>query len=190
MGYEIALNRAWDELEELSPSDEFNVTFLKDIHEVRVSERLVLRQPAGVPAREEAAILVLHYLIGLQKRGYRPGGEWVSFRQIEGGALFYPNLRDSTLVPLAESFGKDPEGLVRNLMECRGGRMVEGGDAAVEIEVLPEVAVRTVFWKGDEDFSPEATMLFDRGLAGVLSTEDIAVMLHLMVQRVTAGGAW
>ena len=41
-----------------------------------------------------------------------------------------------------------------------------------------------VFWKGDEELPPEATMLFDRGLTEIYSTEDVAVLLMAIVNRI------
>jgi Domain of unknown function (DUF3786) len=72
---------------------------------------------------------------------------------------------------------------VRNLSARLGGRMVEGGDVAVELATFPEVFVRMVFWKGDEELPPEASMLFDRGLTEIYSTEDVAVLLLAVAQR-------
>ena len=60
---------------------------------------------------------------------------------------------------------------------------MDGGDVAVEVATFPEVFVRMIFWKGDDDLPPEATMLFDRGLMDVYSTEDVAVLMTLIVQR-------
>jgi hypothetical protein len=40
-----------------------------------------------------------------------------------------------------------------------------------------------IFWKGDSDLPPAVTMLFDRGLTGIYSTEDVTVMLDLVAQE-------
>ena len=72
---------------------------------------------------------------------------------------------------------------MRNLSERLGGRMVEGGDVAVEVATFPGVLVRLVFWKGDEELPPEASLLFDRGLTEIYSTEDVAVLLLAVVQK-------
>jgi hypothetical protein len=68
------------------------------------------------------------------------------------------------------------------------GRIVEGGDVAVDVATFPEVFVRIIFWKGDDDLPPEATMLFDRGLMDVYSMEDVAVLLTLIVKRLEMRG--
>jgi len=183
MGYEISLNKALDELKDLAEFSRYSVPLLEDNYEVRVDERAVLAVAASAPAGEVEAVLILHYLIGLQKYGFHPTGEWISFKEIEGGQVFWPAFKESTIKPLLECFQKDPENLTGILMERFKGRMVEGGDTALEVTILPGIFVRILFWMGDEELPGGATILFDRGLAEVLSTEDVAVLLLFLVQK-------
>jgi hypothetical protein len=182
MGYEISLKLAWDELDKLALQDR-TVSLLGENYQVKASERAVLLQLSGAPAAEMEAVLILHYLIGLLKHGFHTTGEWISFKETKGGKLFWPAFQESCIKPLVQSFQRDPEGLVQNLSARLEGRRVEGGDVAVELATFPEVHVRMLFWKGDEELPPESSMLFDRGLTEIYSTEDVAVLLLAVVQR-------
>ncbi|MCX6678532.1 MAG: DUF3786 domain-containing protein [Methanothrix sp.] len=182
MGYEISLQLAWDELDRLALQD-CTVSLLGDNYRVRAGERAVLLQPWGAPAGQMEAVLILHYLIGLLQHGFHTSGEWISFKETEGGKLFWPAFHESTIKPLVQRFQRDPEGLIKNLLERLGGRREEGGDVTAELAAFPEVFVRMVFWKGDEELPPEATLLFDRGLTEIYSTEDVAVLLMAVVQK-------
>jgi hypothetical protein len=188
MGYEIALNKAWNELEKLSPPSKYTLLFLTDIYEVDVSDRIVLSQLSQTLAKEDISILIIHYLIGIRKYGYGSSGEWISFKEIQGGNVFYPAFHECTIKPLAESFQRDPEGFIMNLTEHFRGRIVESGDVAIELTTFPDVDIRMIFWRGDEDFSPEATILFDRNLSRVYTTEDIAVFLLIAVRNIIGYG--
>jgi hypothetical protein len=181
MGYEASLERAWDELDGLALQDAA-VSLLGEDYQVRAKEGAVLLAN-GAPAGQMQAVLILHYLIGLLQRGYHPSGEWISFKETRDGKLFWPAFQESAIKPLVQSFEMDPEGLVRNLSERLGGRMVEGGDVAIEVAAFPGVLVRLIFWKGDEELPPEASLLFDRGLTEIYSTEDVAVLLLAVVQK-------
>lgn len=183
MTYEIALNKAWDEIKALAPSPKYTVQFLTDIYEVKVIDRIVLLKSSGAPANEDVAVLILHYLIGVLKHGYKQSGEWISFKEIWGGQSFYPAFQESTLRPLVESLKRDP-GLFKNLTERLGGKLVEGGDLSVELVTLPEVRIRIIFWYGDEELPPDVTILFDRELAEVISTEDIAALLYFVAKSI------
>jgi hypothetical protein len=77
--------------------------------------------------------------------------------------------------------------LVKILLEDFAGRMVEGADVAVEVEAFPGVHVRILFWKSDEDLPADATMLFDRALAQILTMEDLTVLLTILADDVLEG---
>ena len=184
MTYEIALNKAWDEIVALAPSSKYTVQFLTDIYEVRVIDRIVLLKSSGALANEDVAVLILHYLIGVLKHGYKQSGEWISFKEVWGGQSFYPAFQDSILRPLVESLKRDPDGLFKNLTERLGGKLVEGGDLSVELVTFPEVRIRVIFWYGDEELPPDVTILFDRELAEVIATEDIDALLYFMAKSI------
>jgi hypothetical protein len=166
MGYEISLELAWDELDRLALQDG-TVSLLGENYQVKAGERAVL-QASGPPAGQMEAVIILHYLIGLLQHGYHPRGEWISFKETRDGKLFWPAFQESAIKPLVQSFHRDPE----------------GGDVAVELATFPGVFVRLIFWKGDEELPPEASLLFDRGLTEIYSTEDVAVLLMALVQKV------
>jgi hypothetical protein len=186
MGCEIALNKAWAELGKLAPSPRLTIQFLTDAYEVNVSERSILQRPSLLPAEDYLSVLILHYLIGCLKHGYRQSGNWISFKDIWGGNTYFPAYRKNTIRPLIKWLQKDPVGLIRKLTVSYNGEVVEGGNIAIELKTFPAVFIRIVIWRGEEEIPPEATILFDRSLTDILSTEDIAVFLDSVVHRITA----
>ena len=44
------------------------------------------------------------------------------------------------------------------------------------IKAFPRVPIIMIFWSGDEEFPPEARILFDSTISTYLSTEDVAVL--------------
>ena len=185
MGYEISLNMAWKELNELVLPQICSLSLLADTYEIRIAEKTVVLQPSSVRAEEDLSVLILRYLIGISKRGFHPHGEWISFKETDGGKLFWPNFSERAIKPLVECFKEDPNGTIRILMESLSGRTVEGGDVAIEVETFPGVFVRILFWRGDEELPPAATMLFDRGLTEVCIMEDVAVLLTLVAETIS-----
>ncbi|MGA9098123.1 MAG: DUF3786 domain-containing protein, partial [Methanotrichaceae archaeon] len=172
MGCEIALGKAWAELEKIAFSPRSNVQFLTDTYEVNVSDRTILQQSSLLPAEDYLSFLILHYLIGCLKHGYRPSGDWVSFKDIWGGDAYFPAYRNNTIRPLIERLQKDSDGLIRKLSMSYKGEVVEGGDIAIRLETFPEVFIRIIIWRGEDEIPPEANILFDRNLMDVLATED------------------
>lgn len=76
MPYDIALGLAWVEMGGLSPSSRYAVTLLTETYEVDIDSRTVLSMSSGIPAEESIAVLILHYLMGMQKQqGFSPRGD-------------------------------------------------------------------------------------------------------------------
>ena len=176
MGCEIALDRVWNELNKLSAFEGYKVTFLTDVYDINLSERSVTSRSSTMPAEDGISLLILHYLIGLHKYGYRPTGEWISFNEIWGGISYFPSYRKKTIQPLIEMMRRDPEGLINNITSV-GGKVEEGGDLAMVLSAFPSIQIKIVMWRGEDEIPPEVTMLFDKSLADILMTEDIAVLL-------------
>ena len=185
MGYEISLNMAWEELHELALPQICSLSLLANTYEIRIAEKAVLQQPSGVQAEEGLSVLILRYLVGRSKRGFHPCGEWISFKETDGGKIFWPNFSNRAIKPLVECYQQDPNGMIKNLVENLGGRMVDGGDVAVEVETFPGVFVRILFWRSDEELPAAATMLFDRWLTEVYIMEDVAVLLTLVAETIS-----
>jgi hypothetical protein len=178
--YEIALNKAWDEIVALSPSQKHTVKFLTDIYEVQVIDRIVLMRPSDSPASEEISVLILRYLIGILKHGYNQKGEWISFKELKGGPSYYPAYQKNTIKPILKSLGEDPDSLIKNLTGRFGGKLVEGGDISVELVTFPDVHVKFIFWFADKELPPEVTILFDRELAEIFTTEEVATLMFFL----------
>jgi hypothetical protein len=186
MQYDIALGLAWDEVGRLSLSSRYVIPFLTETYEVNIDSRTVLSMSSGIPADEGIAGLILHYLIGIQKQqGYSPSGDWISSRELEGGISFLPAFQEGIIKPLVECLRKDPDATIKNLIEGLKGRMVEGGDANVEVTTFPGIYVRVMMWLGDEELPPHVAMFFDTNLARILAFEDIVGLLSVIMRSIT-----
>jgi hypothetical protein len=191
MSYEISLKMAWDELAVLATESVYSVDFLADRYTVRLEEKAVLSEPSGFAADEVAAVLVLHYLIGILKSGFHPSGEWISFKELRGGKVFWPAFSKSTIEPLAaylqQNIQQNPlslAGIVESPDNRWAAKLTQDGSVALEVAAFPGIFVRVIFWKGDEELPCDATMLFDRGLIEIYSTEDIAVLLMRVAEKI------
>jgi hypothetical protein len=131
-----------------------------------------------VPLPEK--ILLAHYL--LTASGEPESGELITFRQIPDGQFYDDAFQRRTRDPLLACFGADLD-LFRACAERLGGMPVEAGDCGMLFLVLPRVPVRLVLWRGDDEFAPEAGVLFDSSIRGYLPVEDIAVLSGMLVYR-------
>ena len=140
----------------------------------------VLRRQTREPVPLAEKIIVLHYL--LTARGDSPGNNLVTFREVPGGAFYYPAFLKRARDPLVRVFGGEPERILRCGRQL-GAESADLGDASVRLMPLPRIPLTLVLWKGDEEFAPEATVLFDRSVGSYLPTEDIAMLSGMVVYR-------
>jgi hypothetical protein len=50
-------------------------------------------------------------------------------------------------------------------------------------QVFPRIAIQLALWHGDDEFPPEASILFDANIPRALAAEDIAVVSGMLVYR-------
>ena len=124
----------------------------------------------------------MHYLIGSLKQDFAPSGEWVSFKEIEAGQFYYPAFYEGAIKPIVKKYGTNLQGLA-SAADRFGGKIINMGDVGIEITAFQDILIRLVLWKGDEEFAPEATMLFDKNITNIFSTEDIAVLARAIAYK-------
>ena len=124
------------------------------------------------------AILTLHYLNNAD--GRQPTGRLKHFREFKDGHFYEPAFNRRTKEILIQVFGKDPAPMIA-AAEKLNGKIVQTGDAAVELPYFPCLPVTCIVWKGDEEFPPEATVLFDETADQFFSAEDMAVAGQMAV---------
>lgn len=143
---------------------------------------------AGEPVDEHLAILLLLYVT---EAGGRPlEGRWIAFEQISGGAGYVGSFRGRVVGPLLATFGQHPEKLQVAAAELDGAPLAMG-DAAVSLPALPRVPVAFVLWRGDDEFAPSASIVFDASVEGYLDAEAVTVLAelatHRMIEAATGG---
>ena len=130
-------------------------------------------------------ILMLHYLITAE--GTPNTGRLIGFRHVPGGLFEHASFSREVLTPLLDHFGKEPEQLVEAAANL-GGSKVSYGDVAVSIKAFPKVSVVIILWRGDDEFAPNASMLFDSTVADYLSTEDMSVLCERIMEKLAHSG--
>ena len=183
MGYNLALSKAWLGLENLAENKNFLIRFLSDEYTFDFENKRVFSLSCNTPAKDYTSILLLHYL--KQKLTGLPSitDEWVSFKQLEGGEGYYPTFKKRVINPIINKYGSDPEALLELAGRFKA-RMVKIADISVVLDVFDRVPVLITLWRGDEEFGPEANMLFDRSIKDIFCTEDIVVLSGLLAYNI------
>lgn len=183
MGYKPALEKAWGEIADLTSETKFSLRLLGDEYEIDTDKQTILSLSCNVPAKEYVSIILLHYLIQKLKLKVlpKPVGEWIDFKQMEGGNAYYPAFKKRVIEIILRKYGAHPEALL-DLSPSVAFKRAQVGDVGVVIEALPEVPVLITVWRADEEFGAEANILFDKNITKIFCTEDIVVLADLAVR--------
>ena len=193
MNYSIAHNVALERFKKCSWEEMVRFSgYMADEQGIKVEfmgQKFYLEHPEGTfkatPGEKEelplfVQILILHYLLGSTCEAEE--GKLVSYKELPGGELYYEPFINRSIRPLVHSFGQAPEKLLKAAQHI-GGEKNTLGDVSVTIRVFPKVPVTLVLWKGDEEFPPAGTILFDESISQILHIEDCAVLAGVVVSR-------
>ena len=184
MEYEVALKKAWERLAQLAGERIHSLRFLGDDYEVDIDKKTVFSVSCNVPAKVYTSILILHYLIR-KINGLPPiKGEWISFKELVGGEGYYPSFKKRVIDTITRKYGKNPDNLLA-LVERFRAKKAELADVSVVLDTIEESAPFLItLWRGDEEFGPEANILFDKSIADIFRTEDIVVLSEVVVHSI------
>ncbi len=182
MEYEAALGKAWKDVAGLTVDKRVSVKFLADEYEIDLASKRILSLSCNAPAQNHLAIMLLHYLVRKFESGNlpKPTGKWMDFRELEGGEAYYPTFKKRTIGVILRKYGAVPDAI----FEAAGrfcSRKIQARDIGIAIEPLENVVILITLSKADEEFGPDANILFDENIRKIFCTEDIVVLTEILV---------
>jgi hypothetical protein len=186
MGLDDAFEKAWDDIRHMNagemchlagvpPPDHDGhvwVPLLGENYAVHIGEERVLLGGTE-PARPDKGLIVLHYLIGAMS--ITPSGKLLSFRELQGGDVYWKAYQGRSIDRLQDFFGERPEAL-HGAVKGMKARKAAMGDVGYVIEALPKVPVTVALWRADDEIPASANVLWDETVKYYLRTEDVAVL--------------
>lgn len=127
----------------------------------------------GAPSRPDDRILLLHYL--KNEFAVKSADELISFRNLPGGQFYWNPFQSRSVKPLIGRIGNNLNFLRENLNRFDWEETAIK-DFSAKIHVFGNVYVTLVYYLGDEEFPPDAELLFDSSIKHLFVTEDVAVI--------------
>lgn len=153
----------------------FSINFLSESYQINASNGEVTDSKGVVVDDTVLTTLLLHYLI--TGTGEKLTGEHIAFTQIPGGGSIYDNAYQRRVIsPFTKTFGNNLE-LFSKVAEKYNGRKSSYGDLSITFDIFPYVPVTYVIWRGDEEFPPSSTTMFDQTISSYLPVEDVVIMV-------------
>jgi hypothetical protein len=167
----------WEKLSLLHPTEVCNRTeaiyspsyegFVLPVYEGRYlilpKKRTILRmdwkdQPVEEDLHPFFNLMVLFYLT--EAKEINPTHTWISEKDIKGGPTFFRGPHRLQVEELEDRYGSDPDAFLKAGRRLGGGEILYG-DKGFALEVFPKIPLAYLLWKGDKEFSPKVSILFD-----------------------------
>lgn len=183
MGYDIAKDKAWNELGKLTVEKKFSLKFLADEYSIDLEKKSVISLSCNVPAKDFSVIIILHYLIERIKGLPALAGVWLTFRELAGIEGYTGAFHKRAIEPLIRKYGRSPENIL-SITSRLPARKADFKDVSIIIEAFAGVPVLLKLSRPDEEFGPDANILFDKNVTSIFCTEDIIVLAQIVAGSV------
>lgn len=104
------------------------------------------------------SLSVLCYLINA--KDIPLSGRLIKPSDIKGGSLFFRGTHALPLDKIAEKYGCDRPAFIEKSRSLNG-KLLNYGDAAVELLPMPHIPATLILWLSDDEFPARADLLFD-----------------------------
>jgi hypothetical protein len=128
------------------------------------------------------AAMLLYYLHDAD--GTPMADDWISYRQLPGGAFYHLAYQRYSGDIIARVFGDDPEAYIQACRAFGGDPLTAISDYAFAFQPLPRIRLATVLWPGDEDFHTKAAILFDASGGHYLTTDGLGLLAGGLASRI------
>ena len=124
---------------------------------------------------------LLRYL--LEAKAVKGSGAWLTFREMPWGELYIKPYTGRVLTRAAFTFGTRLAAF-RKGAEALGGVPVGHGDAGYEFTLVGDFKMRILVWEGDEEFPPNAQVLYSDNFADGFAAEDRVVAGDILISTI------
>ena len=136
----------------------------------------------AVPPRMVQTFL-LRYL--LECKDVTWSGSWKTFREMPWGELYIKPYTGRVLTRAAFTFGTRLDAF-RAAAEKMGATPVPHGDAGYQFELVGGYQMQILAWAGDEEFPPNAQILYSDNFAEGFAAEDRVVVGDILISTIKA----
>ena len=126
---------------------------------------------------------LLRYLLEAKQVAWE--GEWKTFREMPWGELYIKPYTGRVLTRAAFTFGTRVEKF-RAACEKLGGLPLKHGDAGFEFDFIGGYKMRILVWAADEEFPPNAQVLYSDNFAAGFAAEDRVVAGDILISHIRA----
>ncbi len=126
---------------------------------------------------------LLRYL--LESKAVAWNGEWKTFREMPWGEMYIKPYTGRVLTRAAFTFGTRVAAF-RAACEKMGAQPVKHGDAGYQFNLIGNYRMQLLVWEGDDEFPPNAQVLYSDNFADGFAAEDRVVAGDILISCIKA----
>ena len=124
---------------------------------------------------------LLRYL--LESKDVSWGGQWKTFQEMPWGEMYIKPYTGRVLTRAAFTFGTRVASF-KAAAEKMGAEMVKHGDAGYRFDLIGGYQMQILVWEGDEEFPPNAQILYSDNFADGFAAEDRVVAGDILISTI------
>ena len=126
---------------------------------------------------------LLRYL--LEGKDVMWAGQWKTFREMPWGEMYIKPYTGRVLTRAAFTFGTRVAAF-KAACEKLGALPLPNGDAGYQLDLIGDYQMRILVWEGDEEFPPNAQVLYTDNFAQGFAAEDRVVAGDILISTIKA----
>lgn len=135
------------------------------------------------PVTNAERILFLRYL--LDGRAAAASGRFLAYQEFPWGEVYLQQFTGRCIKRYAFSYGNRPEALEK-IMARLPAKHLPRSDCGWQVELMPGLDIQFLLWLGDDEFPPNAQILFSDNFQYAFTAEDLANIGDIVMNRMKA----
>ena len=167
---------AWD-------GSEFFVTLLGTEYAIAHPDYAIRALDGGKVPPLPTQTFLLRWLLEAKQAPWH--GDWKTFREMPWGEMYIKPYTGRVLTRAAFTFGFRLDAF-RAACEKLGGTKLPHGDAGYEFTLIGDYKIRILVWEGDDEFPPNAQVIYSDNFAEGFAAEDRVVAGDILITVIKA----
>ena len=160
---------------------EFFVTLLGRTYAIAHPDYAIRALDGGALPPLPVQTFLLRYL--LESKTVAWNGQWKTFREMPWGEMYIKPYTGRVLTRAAFTFGTRIAKF-REACEKLGATPVKHGDAGFLLELIGGYRMQILVWEGDDEFPPNAQVLYSENFAEGFAAEDRVVAGDILISTI------
>ena len=154
------------------------------IIEISYPEGQIISQGSNSPYSDNR-LLLLNYLSYSKNVPF--SDQWVSYRDLPYGNVFYPSIKKNVIDALGDFFSScNKEVLSHSLAEAGFTLLPAKADISAKGFFAPRIPILLHFWEGEEGIPSACQILFDSTISAQMHMEDISALCGIIKTQVVS----